>query len=100
MTRPTNYPIARLCTLPDSQISNPLHPLVLRSSATLGGDPVDDLIRVHDVARLAVDAVGRVDLRILLPRAIIDHLVDVGGAEADAGVAVLLPAASGADRRV
>src|SRR5690348_5887867 len=36
-----------------------------RAAAAFGRHPVDYLIRVHDVARLAVDAVGEVDLQAL-----------------------------------
>ena len=39
-----------------------LHSLVLRSAATFRRYPVNNLIRIHDVARLAVNAVGKVDL--------------------------------------
>ena len=51
-------------------------------AAAFGRHPVDDLVRVHDVARLAVHAVGGVDLQLLLPGAVVHHLVDVGGTEA------------------
>src|SRR5690606_25804414 len=56
----------------------------------------DDLVRILDVAGLAVHAVRRVDLQ---PAAafVLDHLVDVGRAEAGAGVAVLDGAALHAD---
>ena len=54
-----------------------LHALVLRPSAAFGRHPVDDLIGIHDVARLAVDAVRRVDLQLLRAVAGVDHLVDV-----------------------
>src|SRR5579872_6044629 len=36
-----------------------------RTAAALGRNPVDDLIRIHDVARLAVHAVGEIDLQAL-----------------------------------
>src|SRR5687768_7619833 len=41
-----------------------LEVLVVRTPATLGRDPVDHLVRVHDVAGLAVHAVARVDLEV------------------------------------
>ena len=34
-----------------------LHTLVIWTAAAFGRDPVDNLVRVHDVARLAVNAV-------------------------------------------
>ena|SRR5437660_27054 len=40
-----------------------LHALVIRPAAAFGGYPVDDLIGIHDVAGLAVDAVGKVYLQ-------------------------------------
>src|SRR6188508_2189840 len=69
-----------------------LHALVLWTTAAFGRDPVDDLIRIHDVAGLAVDAVGGVDLQFLPALARIHHLVDIGRTETRAGVAVLLAA--------
>ena len=43
---------------PNSQIPNPeLHAFIVWSAAALRGDPVDDLVRIGDIARLAVDAV-------------------------------------------
>src|SRR5439155_5055427 len=70
------------------------HPIVLRPAAAFRRDPGDDLVRVHDVARLAMNAVRRVDLQLLAGALAHDHLVDVRRAEALARVAVLL----GADR--
>src|SRR5580765_8367436 len=40
-----------------------LHAFVARPAATFGWYPIDDLIRVHDVARLAVHAIRGVDLQ-------------------------------------
>ena|GEM_PF-3114965 len=40
------------------------HSHVIGSAAAFGRNPVDDLIWVHDVAGLAVDAVGEVDLEL------------------------------------
>ena len=48
-------------------------------------DPRNHLIRVRDVARLAVNAVGRVDLQPLARAFLDDHFVDVRRTEALAG---------------
>src|SRR5688572_19770820 len=74
-----------------------LHAFILWPSAPFRRYPVDDLIRVHDVARLAVDAVGRIDLEFLRAVARIDHFVDVRGTETRAGIAVLFAAPRAAD---
>lgn len=42
-----------------------LHPIIIWTSATLGRNPGDDLVGVHDVASLAVDTVGEVHLDLL-----------------------------------
>src|SRR5438309_1680390 len=55
----------------------PSHALILGSFAALRRHPVDDLIRVHDVARLTVHAVRGVDVQLLAARAIVHHLVHV-----------------------
>src|SRR5690348_8927110 len=86
--------------LPDSPIArsrDSLHAFVLRAAASFWRHPVDDLIGIHDVARLAVHAVRRVDLQFARAVPGVDHLVDVGRTEADARVAVLLAAARRAD---
>src|SRR5438034_1263602 len=70
-----------------------LHSVILWPPSTLGRHPRDYLIRIHDVARLAMDAVRRVDLQLFRGR-LGHHLVDVRRAEPLAGIAVLL----GADR--
>src|SRR5215203_1227260 len=77
-----------------------LHALVLWTAAAFGRDPVDDLIRIHDVAGLTVHAVGGVDLQLLPALAGVHHLVDVGRAEARAGIPVLLAATRRTDVRV
>src|SRR6185312_8455109 len=64
-----------------------LEVLVIRPRTALGRDPGDDLVGVLDVAGLAVHAVGGIDLQAF-SGAIVDDLVDVGGAEAGARVAV------------
>src|SRR3546814_11676339 len=57
-----------------------LHIGIIGTSAAFGGDPVDILGRVLDVARLAMDAILRVDdeFRITFVRA--DDPIDTGGA--------------------
>src|SRR3954451_18165485 len=72
--------------------------VVIRPAATLRRHPRDDLVRVHDVARLAVEAVGEVEERdaaAAVGRRL--RLVDVRGTEVQARVAVLLRAARDAD---
>ena len=55
---------------------------VVRAASAFGRDPGDDLVGVHDVAGLAVDAVGGVEHQLLaLTVAAVHHLVDVGGAK-------------------
>jgi len=75
------------------------HPLVIRSAATLGRYPIDDLIRIHDVARFAVYAVRRIQLDLQRSRNIscLNHLVNVGGTEVLAGIAELHRASRIAD---
>src|SRR5882762_8985914 len=80
-----------------------LHAVVVGSAAAFGWDPGDDLVGVHDVAGLAVDAVGGVQADVFGADSarrrggIIDHFVDVGGAEVGAGVAEFFGAARVAD---
>src|SRR5690606_15161517 len=73
-----------------------LQVLVVGPRASFGRDPGDDLVRVLDVAGLAVHAVGGVDLQ---PAAggVLDHLVDPRRAEARARVAIFDGAALHAD---
>src|SRR5579863_2542861 len=74
--------------------------LIVRSRAPLGGGPADDLVGILDVARFAMDAVGRVDLQALATLFVRDHLVHVGGTEALARVAKFLCATTGAHARL
>src|ERR1700733_11352252 len=62
-----------------------LHPVIIRSTAPFWGDPRNDLVRVHDVASLAMHAIGEInmDLRI-------HHLVNRRRAEMLARIAKLL----------
>ena len=50
--------------------------LVVGAGSALGRHPVDDLVRVLDVAGLAVHAIGGVDVQPLAARPVVDHLVD------------------------
>src|SRR6185437_5900136 len=77
-----------------------LQRLIVRPGAALGCRPVDDLVRILDVAGLAVDAVGCVDLQAFASLWILYGLVDVCRAEALAGVAELLRAAVDTDIRI
>src|SRR5947208_3969268 len=62
--------------------------LVSRASSAFGRNPVDHLIRIHDVARLAMDAVGGIDLQAKLSVSGIGHLINGGRTEELAGVTV------------
>src|ERR1700722_10253042 len=71
---------------------SPLHPVIIRAAAPLGGHPVDDLVRIHDVAGLAMHAVGEVDVDLLAGwfTRLLHHLVHRSGTEMLAGVAEFL----------
>src|SRR5215467_10787625 len=77
------------------------HAVVIRAAAALGRDPGDDLVGVHDVAGLAVHAVGRVQMDAFAPGRVgacgFLHLIDVGRAEILAGIAELGHATGVAD---
>ena len=64
---------------------------IIRTRPTFRRDPIDDLVRVLDVAGFAMHAVGSIDLQ---SRAgvVLHHFVNAGRAEADAGIAVFLRA--------
>ena len=67
--------------------------LIVRSSASFRRHPVDDLVRIHDVARLAMDAVGEIDLQPPLPiSAFVHHLINSCGTKSLAGIAILFRA--------
>src|SRR3954467_11812604 len=75
--------------------------LVIRSASAFRRHPRDHLIRVHDVARLAVIAVREIEKRHLaasVRRRL--RLVDLRGTEVEARIAVLLRAARDAHLRV
>src|SRR5215208_2751934 len=78
---------ARLPNSPISKFPNRSHSFVAGPAAPLGRHPIDDLIGIHDVAGLAVDAVRCVDLELLRAVAGVDHFVDVRRAEANARIA-------------
>ena len=73
-----------------------LHAFVVRSSATLGRNPVDNLVGIGDVTGLAVHAVGGVDFQTS-HAFFLDHLVDRRRAEILAGISVLGDASAHAD---
>src|SRR5262245_35230816 len=76
--------------------------LVIRAAAAFGRDPCDDLIRIGDVAGLAVHAVRGIDLQLERTglRLVGHHLVDVRRAEVLARISELLAALRGAHARV
>jgi hypothetical protein len=55
-----------------------LKKIVRRSPAALRRNPVDDFVRVHDVAGLAVDAVGGVDLQSEPAVSVVYHFINGG----------------------
>src|SRR5262245_54403195 len=69
-----------------------LHPVVLRPATVLRGYPGDHLIGIHDVARLAVDTVRRINPQAWCAIGVMGNLIHVRGAEPRAGMAVLGPA--------
>src|SRR6202034_143434 len=77
-----------------------LQRLVVRSRTAFGGGPVDDAVRILDVAGLAMHTVGRVDLQPLATLTIVHHLVHIGRTEALAGIAEFPGATLGAQRRI
>src|SRR5271166_2633949 len=72
-----------------------LHPFVVRPAAAFGWYPGDDLVRIHDVAGLAMHAVGRIEVNLQAAGRVggLDHLIDTGRTEVLAGVAEFLHAA-------
>ena len=67
-----------------------LEPVVVRSAATFGRNPGDDLIGIGNIASLAVDAIRGVDFQVRA-RAIriVLHFINRGRTKMLAGVAVL-----------
>ena len=68
-----------------------LHQLVIRPRTTFRGHPIDDLIGVLDIAGFAMHAVGGIDLQPLAAL-FLDHFIDIGRAEAGAGIVILFGA--------
>src|SRR5262245_29292528 len=87
--------------VPDMGISLESELTVMRAAAPLGRGPGDDLIRIGDIACLAVHAVREVDLQAL-PAALRvgNHFIHRRGTEEPTRVAVLGGAAGPADLRV
>src|SRR5688572_15624130 len=73
-----------------------LHAVVLRPATAFRRHPGDDLIGIHDVARLAVHAVRGVDLQARWLSGLTDDLVDIRRTESRARMAVLGAAARAA----
>ena len=66
---------------------------VVRAAASLGWNPSNHLVRIHHVARLAVNAIGWIELEILARAIFIpDDLVDICWTKALAGVRKFLSA--------
>src|SRR2546423_7821628 len=78
-----------------AEIPDASHSVVIRSAASFRRDPSDDLVGVHDVAGLAVHAVGRIQMDGLSARrtCLFFHLINIGRTEVLAGVAILHHAA-------
>src|SRR6185437_16982553 len=82
-----------------------LHAVIARPAATLRRNPVHNLVRVLNIARLAVDAIRKVDLKLLARRrrfgaGVIDNLIHCRLAVVLAGIAILLQAARSAEIEV
>src|ERR1700730_11737815 len=89
--------------LPKKGWRKPSHIRIVRAAAALWGHPIDVLRRVLDVARLAVDAVLRIDhkTRIALFRLVaIDHFVDGGGAVEPRRLAIFRQVSLNRNRRI
>src|SRR5271169_1262541 len=86
----------------DPDVREWLHTFVVGSATTLRRHPGDDLVGIHDVAGLAVHAVGSIEMNLQATRGIsrLFHFIHTCGAEILAGVAVLLHATLVADGRV
>src|SRR5215471_12203705 len=74
-----------------------LHSFVIGPTAALGNNPVDNLVRVGDVASLTVHAIRGADFQFGRAAGFLDHFVDRRGAKILAGVSVLDHAFRGAD---
>ena len=66
----------------------------MRTAAAFRADPSDDLVRIGNVARLAMDAVGGINFRASADTTgVLFDLIDSGGAEILAGITILMGAA-------
>src|SRR5687768_8429608 len=88
------------CLRAVSGIERTLHPVVLRATSTLRRHPRDHLVGVHDVARLAVDAVRCVELKARRTVRAAHDFIDVRGTEPRARMAVFGAADRAAHFRV
>ena len=70
---------------------------ILRAAGIGWNGPGDDLVWIQDVTGLAVNAVGMIDLEAFSTTTVIDHLIDIGGAEVLTRISVLFLAASCAE---
>src|SRR6266849_5680615 len=77
-----------------------LHPLVVRAAAAFGDDPIDNLIRVGDVAGLAMHAIRGVDFQLHAAVRFLGHLVHRSRTKILARIPVFHDALCGADVRV
>ena len=73
-----------------------LHFHVTWASTSFGWNPVDNLIRIGNIARLAMDAIGRVNFKAIFAL-LEDHFVHRRRTEVLTGVSVLPAAASVTD---
>jgi hypothetical protein len=64
--------------------------VVARTAAAFRCDPIDHFVGVHNVARLAVDAVGGIDLQTKWPVSDRSHFVDGSRTKELAGIAVFV----------
>ena len=66
-----------------AEIPDASHSVVIRSATTFWRHPGDDLVGVHDVAGLAMNAVGRIQVDGLALGRVgrLNHFVDIGGTE-------------------
>ena len=60
-----------------------LHSIVIRAASTLWRYPGDDLIRILNIAGLAVDAIGGIKAYSLAIRGgwVVQHFIDIGWAK-------------------
>ena len=73
---------------------------MVRAAAAFGGGPVDDLVRVFDVAGFAVDAIAAVDVQAWAAMFKVKNFIHTGGTELGAWRAEFFYAAAGADVRL